>query len=238
MYIFTDASTNQTDGTSGVGFVVKNDACKRIYSGSQALMCANNNSAELWAIAYCCQLLSEAGFFKSKQDVHFFVDSKTALKSLQNSNPADDLSLEALQHIETYLFHRGADNHIGRISFYQTCGHYRCTVPFIAKGNHEADRLAAKARKELELFLTHKKGPVVSFDMKKKDILKANRITFWKTRLYALNHRQKSVRFIRFRTFLPKSPNNSNRLCKIVLNLYTRLSANDGVSTTIVPDVP
>lgn len=168
MYIFTDASTNQTDGTSGVGFVVKNDACKRIYSGSQALMCANNNSAELWAIAYCCQLLSEAGFFKSKQDVHFFVDSKTALKSLQNSNPADDLSLEALQHIETYLFHRGADNHIGRISFYQTCGHYRCTVPFIAKGNHEADRLAAKARKELELFLTHKKGPVVSFDMKER----------------------------------------------------------------------
>lgn len=168
MYVFTDASTNQTDGTSGVGFVVKNDACKRIYSGSQALMCANNNSAELWAIAYCCQLLSEAGFFKSKQDVHFFVDSKTALKSLQNSNPADDLSLEALQHIETYLFHRGADNHIGRISFYQTCGHYRCTVPFIAKGNHEADRLAAKARKELELFLTHKKGPVVSFDMKEK----------------------------------------------------------------------
>lgn len=168
MYIFTDASTNQTDGTSGVGFVVKNDACKRIYSGSQALMCANNNSAELWAIAYCCQLLSEAGFFKSKQDVHFFVDSKTALKSLQNSNPADDLSLEALQHIETYLFHRGADNHIGRISFYQTCGHYRCTVPFIAKGNHEADRLAAKARKELELFLTRKKGLVVSFDMKER----------------------------------------------------------------------
>lgn len=168
MYIFTDASTNQTDGTSGVGFVVKNDACKRIYSGSQALMCANNNSAELWAIAYCCQLLSEAGFFKSKQDVHFFVDSKTALKSLQNSNPADDLSLEALQHIETYLFHRGTDNHIGRISFYQTCGHYRCSVPFIAKGNHEADRLAAKARKELELFLTHKKGPVVSFDMKER----------------------------------------------------------------------
>ena len=168
MYVFTDASTNQTDGTSGVGFVVKNDACKRIYSGSQALMCANNNSAELWAIAYCCQLLSEAGFFKSKQDIHFFVDSKTALKSLQNSNPADDLSLEALQHIETYLFHRGADNHIGRISFYQTCGHYRCSVPFIAKGNHEADRLAAKARKELELFLMHKKEPVVSFEMKEK----------------------------------------------------------------------
>lgn len=168
MYIFTDASTNQTNGTSGVGFVVKNDTCKRIYSGSQALMCANNNSAELWAIAYCCQLLSQAGFFKTKQDVHFFVDSQTALKSLQNSDPADDLSLEALQSIETYLFHRGSDNRIGQISFYQTCGHHRCPVPFIAKGNHEADRLAAKARQELEVSLRRKTAIMPEVDVKEK----------------------------------------------------------------------
>ncbi len=168
MYIFTDASTNQKDGTSGVGFVVKNANRKRIFSGSQALMCANNNSAELWAIAYCCQLLQEAGFFKTKEDIHFFVDSKTALKSLQNSNPSDDLSLEALQKIDTYLFQKNTANHLENVAFYQACGHYRCSIPFIAKGNHEADQLALHARQELENFLFRKKHFQNIVDIKEK----------------------------------------------------------------------
>lgn len=168
MYIFTDASTNQKNGTSGVGFVVEDDARKPVFSGAQALMCPNNNSAELWAIAYCCQLLLGAGFFKSKQDVHFFVDSQAALKTLQESDPSDDLSLEALQKIETNLFRRGPRNHIGCISFYHICGHHRCPVPFIDYGNHMADRLAAKARRELELFLKYKKSPAILVDMKKR----------------------------------------------------------------------
>ncbi len=168
MFVFTDASTNQTLGTSGIGFAVMDSKHKVIFSGSQALKCADNNSAELWAIAYCCQSLALSGFFKNEHDVDFFVDSQTALKAIRQSTPTDDLSLEALQVIDRHLF---KNNTLGNITFYQACGHQRCDIPFIAKGNHKADQLALAARLEYENILetnTLRTPEEISLEIKKK----------------------------------------------------------------------
>ena len=159
MYIFTDASTNQAKGITGVGFVVKDDEKRWLFSGRQGLICHNNNSAELWAIAFCCQLLKKNGYFEYRKKLNFYVDSKTALYTLfHKSSPEeiDELSMDALKSIQNTLLEKTPKNQIKEITFYQIRGHHRCSVPFIAKSNHEADSLATKARLDLERLLSSK----------------------------------------------------------------------------------
>lgn len=142
MEIFTDGSHSLNPKMSGVGAVIIDNG-REYEVGTYTEKCANNNVAEVMAIAYAIKFIQEKKIDFNTKDNHIIIysDSAYALQKIRdNLEGKDELEQKALNYIQNYL-----DNTTKKITFFQLKGHVHDGTR-LAHYNNVADLIAGDKR--------------------------------------------------------------------------------------------
>lgn len=144
MRIFTDASTRQAQGTSGIAFIVTNNKDQEIFRNSKLIFENDNNTAELQAILFALKSVKD-----TDEHITLLTDSAYSINVIRNGY-CRDKEAKIVQDIQENLQRLNC-------SIFWIKGHCQDGT-VLSYYNKQADKEAKQVREqyEAEKILTKK----------------------------------------------------------------------------------